>query len=62
VGLKAETPAGVLEAVLNCERGVGISLGTVHRLQEEVLEIEFLDFSRAQGGLGKNELELVPAA
>jgi hypothetical protein len=62
VGLKAETPAGVLEAVLNCESGVGISLGTVHRLQEEVIEMELVDFSRAQGRLGKNELELVPAS
>src|SRR5271154_1065585 len=61
VGLKAETPAGVLEAVLNCEVGVGVSIGPVHWLQEEVLETELLDFGGAQRRLGKDELELVAA-
>src|SRR5208282_5042119 len=59
VGLKAETPAGVLEAVLNGEGGVGLSIGPVHWLQEEVLETELLDIGRAQGRLGEYELELV---
>src|ERR1700677_3412079 len=62
MGLKAETPAGMLEAVLDCKRRVGVPIGPVHRLQEEVLEMELLDLGGAQGRLGKNKLELVAAA
>jgi hypothetical protein len=61
MGLKAETPAWVFEAVLNRQGSVGIPSGAVHRLQEEVLEIELLDLAGAKERLGKNELELVAA-
>ena len=62
MGLKAETPAGVFEAVLNRLGGVGLPIGPVHRLQEEVLEMELLDLGGPQGRLGKNKLELVSTA
>ena len=53
MGLKAETPAWVFEAVLNRQGSVGIPSGAVHRLQEEVLEIELLDLAGAKERLGK---------
>lgn len=56
MGLKAEAPAGVLEAVLDCEGGVGFSLGAVHRLEEEVVEAQVLDLGGAQGFLREHEL------
>src|SRR5579863_577439 len=36
VGLQAEAPAGVLQAVLDREAGVRLSIRSVHRLQKEV--------------------------
>ncbi len=38
--LKTEPPLGVLEAKVQGEFGVALTLRSVHRLQEKVLEIE----------------------
>ena len=40
--LQAETPLRMREAVLNGEPRVLISRGAVHRLQEEMLEVQIL--------------------
>lgn len=42
MGLKAKTPDRVGEAVGNGRLGVRVALGAVHRLQEEVSEIQIL--------------------
>ena len=56
--LDAQTPAWVTQAVIDSELGIPGSFGSVHRLQEEVLEIESLEILRRRVLLRVNELEL----
>jgi hypothetical protein len=46
VGLQAQSPLRVGEAVAQGEFGVGGAVGSVHRLQEEVPEAEQLEIGR----------------
>ncbi len=60
MGLKAEAPEWVCEAVLNRTCSVGVAVGPVHRLQEEVLEAELVDLGRAKEGCGKTSFSSLP--
>jgi hypothetical protein len=61
MGLKAKTPDRVGKAVGNGRLGVRVTLGAVHRLQEEVLEIQTFKHRRVNAILGKNDFQLVTA-
>ena len=47
MGLQAQPPLRMREAVLDGRAGVRVAVGSVHRLQEEVREVEVLDTARA---------------
>ena len=61
VGLQAESPPRMVEAVLHGQLGGDGAVGSVHRLQEEVREVEVLVALRRCVVLGEHELELVAA-
>ena len=59
MGLQAEPPLGVGEAILNCQGSVLVALWSVHRLKQEAVKGEVLELLGGGAGLGVNELELV---
>jgi hypothetical protein len=59
VRLHAQTPARVSHAILDCQAGILVCTIAVHRLEEEMIEIERLEFLRRRPGLGVHELELI---
>src|SRR5882672_9633893 len=62
VRLETEPPLGVREAVAHSQRRVGRALGPVHRLEEEVAEIEPGIALGLGAPLREYELELVAAS
>lgn len=56
VRLKTQPPARILEAVLDCERGVIRAGCPVHRLQEEVIEVEVFEVARVKSVLRVDQL------
>src|SRR5215210_6801008 len=56
--LQAEPPARVGQAVVHGERRISRALGAVHRLQEEVAELQILEVLRAESALGIDQLHL----
>jgi len=59
VGLEAETPDRIVEAVSDGRLGVPIALGTIHRLQEEVAEIQIFECRWVDAILGENDFQFV---
>src|SRR5881394_453449 len=62
VRLEAQAPPRVLEAVARREFGVRLELGAVHRLQEEVFELQPLELRGSNPMLRVDELQLVARA
>ena len=60
VCLKADPPARMLEAVADREARVFLEVWAIHRLEEEVVELQTFEVHGIQRRLGKDELELVP--
>ena len=60
--LEAQAPPRVLEAVARREFGVRLELGAVHRLQEEVFELQPLELRGSNPMLRVDELQLVARA
>src|SRR5664279_2822688 len=60
--LDTQPPARMLQAVPDRERGVPLAVGAIHRLQEEVREVERLEPLRRRGLLRVDQLELVAPA
>src|SRR5262245_66557061 len=62
--LQAQSPAWMAEAVAQREGGVHLAGRAIHRLQEEVPELEPFEPLGLRGGLllGIDQLELVPPA
>src|SRR5262245_27141458 len=60
VGLQAQPPLRVLQAVTNRQLRVPFHVRAVHRLQEEVAEVVPLELPRVRAGLGEDELQFVP--
>src|SRR5690606_39145516 len=61
VGLQAQAPLRMLQAVLHGPFGVGQARGAVHGLQEEVLEIEVGERLGPRVQLRVDQLEFVAA-
>ena len=61
MGLQAEPPLRVGEAVLERELGVAREVGPVHRLQEEVVEVAASNVSGWAPGLREDQLQFVAA-
>lgn len=59
MGLKAKAPRGMREAVGYSCPGARIKLGTVHRLQIEVLKIQIFKGRRINPILGKDDLQFI---
>ena len=57
MGLQAESPAWVIQAVLERQAGIALPLRTIHWLQEKFLKIELSEQLRLRTGLGKNKFE-----
>ena len=62
MGLETESPPRVLAAVACGELSVLLDVGAVHGLQEEVIEVEPLEFRRRDAVLREDELQLVAGA
>ena len=60
--LQTKSPARVLQTIVQCHAGVRFPRRSVHRLKEEVLEIEFLVHFRTCANLRENEFQFVPRA
>jgi len=50
--LQAQSPLGVFKAIAYDQAGVVIIFGTMHRLQEEILEVQSLESFRLSPRLG----------
>src|SRR5207247_747364 len=61
VGLQAQSPTGISEAVCDGSARVIDDLRSVHRLQKKVLEVERFERLRRRAILRKDELELITA-
>src|SRR6185503_13302434 len=59
VGLQAEAPAGMRQAVGHGGRGGGVAVGPVAGLEEEAGEVEVLVVGGSGAVLGEHQLELV---
>src|SRR5687768_5961253 len=59
--LEAQPPAWVAQAVLERLPSVRLDVGSVHRLEEEVLEIEMFVALGLSALLREHELQLIPA-
>lgn len=59
VGLEAQPPAGVREAVLDRCLGVFLAARAIHRLQEAVLEVQRLKGFGRRCWLREDQLQLV---
>src|SRR5258706_124563 len=59
VRLQADPPARMRQAVFHRQPRIAFALRAIHRLQEEVTEIELFVLLRLGPGLRKNELQLV---
>src|SRR5208283_1805677 len=62
VGLKAETPAGMFEAIAHSGLRVSVAVGAVHGLQEEVAEGKALEVRGVDARLRIDQLNLVSAS
>jgi len=60
--LQAQSPARMIEAILEGGLRVGVAEGAVHGLQEKVAELERLELGRVGTGLRINQLQLVAGA
>ena len=61
MGLQAEPPLRMIQAIAHGAFGVGCALGAVHGLQKEVAKRECFEAFRQREGLGVDELEFVAA-
>jgi hypothetical protein len=60
MSLKTQPPKRVPQTILDGGLGVRRGVGTIHRLQEKVPEIEALEFFRWRFLLRVDELQLAP--
>src|SRR5690349_9949447 len=59
VGLQTQSPSRMLQAVLNGQLSVSLAIGTVHRLQEKMLEGKALKLFRIDSRLREDEFQFI---